>query len=510
MGNFTKFGYDIRVNIDEISSPLPPRPTQLPAEEEKEVEGVIPPPPLSNVASPPPEPPKKGLPRIVGVVAALLVLAAVGWIAMTIIVAKFKESNKGGVTINYWGLWEDSNVMEGILSDFEAKNPNIKVNYKKNQKDNYRSRLQARLLKNSEEEEVPDIFRIHVGWIPMFRDSLAVMPGTTVKKLQLEEDFFDVYKNELKEGGNYLAIPLMYDGLAMFYNRDLIDSAQVEVPKSWWELQNVVERLTVRDDLGKIKIAGAALGLADNVDHWSDIVGLIIRQDGGEIINDDGENNRRIRDVLVYYTNFRTKYHVWDESLPSSTEAFAAGKLAFYFGPSWRVFNIEEMNPGLRFEVTAMPQLPTLKGVSSEEANAPANLTDIHWASYWVEGVNNKSKHLKESWALLEYLASSETMEKLYKAESEVRSFGEILPRKSLRGKMESNIKIKPFVSVADRASGWYLYSRTFDNGTNDEMIKYFGDAVNAMALQNADADKTVETLRNGINQLVAKYKIKR
>jgi len=88
---------------------------------------------------------------------------------------------------------------------------------------------------------------------------------------------------------------------------------------------------------------------------------------------------------------------VWDESLPSSTQAFAAGQLAFYFGPSCRVFNLEEMNPSLRYEITTVPQLPTLKGVALEEANAPANLTNIHWASFWVEGVNIKGKHQAEA-----------------------------------------------------------------------------------------------------------------
>ena len=91
-----------------------------------------------------------------------------------------------------------------------------------------------------------------------------------------------------------------------------------------------------------------------------------------------------------------------------------------------------------------------------------------------------------------------------------MRSFGEILPRISLMSKMEENARIKPYVSVANQASGWYLSSRTFDDGINDEMSKYFGDAINAVALQGMEAEKAATTLRSGINQLVAKYKIER
>ena len=307
MASVANFGYDYR-KMEEFASPLPPRPTQLPPDS-GEAETAIPQPqpqaiaeePVVPTPTPPSPPPKqkRGVPKVVWLMLGIGIIGLIGFGAIKSIASKFKQNSKGGVTLNYWGLWEDSSVIEGVLAEFESKNPNIKVNYRKNQKDNYRTRLEARLAKDSEEEEVPDIFRIHGSWMPMFKQELAAVPVGVAKNLKLDEDFFEVYKNELKVGANYMAIPLMYDGLAMFYNRDLIESAQVSVPKSWWELQNVVEKLTVRDERGKIKIAGAALGLADNVDHWSDIVGLLIKQNGGEVIKDDGENNQRIRDVLV-------------------------------------------------------------------------------------------------------------------------------------------------------------------------------------------------------------------
>ena len=30
-------------------------------------------------------------------------------------------TTNGKVTLTYWGLWEDSNVMQGIISDFERQ-----------------------------------------------------------------------------------------------------------------------------------------------------------------------------------------------------------------------------------------------------------------------------------------------------------------------------------------------------------------------------------------------------
>ena len=174
------------------------------------------------------------------------------------------------VELNYWGLWEEGSVMEGVIADFEAKNPNIKVNYKKNSQENYKVRLQNKLAKTGVEGEtdIPDIFRIHNTWLPVFKNELAIVPTDTATKIGLDTDFYDVYKKTLKAGSNYKAIPLMYDGLALFYNKNLIESAGIGAPKTWNDLRVAAEKITKRDEqTDKIVTAGAALGSVNNVDN---------------------------------------------------------------------------------------------------------------------------------------------------------------------------------------------------------------------------------------------------
>ena len=252
------------------------------------------------------------------------------------------------------------------------------------------------------------------------------------------------------------------------------------------------------------------MGLVDNVDSWSDIVGLMMKQGGVDILATDAENVKKLKDVLTYYTLFRTKHHVWDETLPNSTELFANGKLAFYFGPSWRVFNIEDMKiPTLKYGITTVPQLQTLKDVPLDQANNEANLTNIHWSTYWVEGVNQNSKYQKEAWKFLQFLATKESLQKMYTAASQIRAFGEIYPRKSMIESMNGNALTQPFVKAADVSTNWYLSSRTFDEGLNDEMAKYFGDAINGMVLKNMGSDEVMTSLQSGIQQLKQKYSLR-
>ena len=498
--------------MEEILSPLPPRNVGAPIESVQAPTpepGITPTPTPTPSATPMVSTPikatkkpfdiKKILPWLLIVLVIVILISIFSRIRKT----GFSKILKGpAIQLNYWGIWEESSVMQGLIADYEAKNPNVKIIYKKNLQTDYRTRLKNRLAKTgTAQEEVPDIYRIHASWIPMFREELEPVPLLTSNAMELETDFFDVYKRDLKAKGgtNFLAIPLMYDGLSLYYNKDLLDQAGISVPKTWNELRIAAEKIIKRNSDGKIEIAGVAAGLVDNVDHWSDIVGLMLQQSSIDPIKAVSSDDKKIGDVLTYYTILKTKYNLWDEKLPSSTEMFAAGKLGFYFGPSWRVFNINEMSGGrLNYEITTVPQLELSSG----------ELTNIHWASYWVEGVNSKSANKKEAWKFLEYLASKEGLEKSFTTASQLRKFGQIYPRKSMSNKILTNTKIAPFVSAANNAYNWYLSSRTFDNGLNDEMMKYFGDAINGMALKNNSTDEVVVTLKSGISQLASKYKL--
>ena len=416
---------------EEIKSPLPPRRFSTVIEDEI--------PPISDESTPntsdpnPSDPPVGGpapldrgaskeekvksrskLPLILGIIAGFVIIL---WLIFGVMIPKIGTKKTEQVVLNYWGLWEEPQAIEGVISDYESKNPGVKINYTRNQITNYRSRLQTRLETDQTNSDAPDIFRIHESWLPMFQGDLAKVPTAIATNIGLDNDYFDVYKNDIKDGASWIAVPLMYDGLSLFYNKDLIDSAQVSLPKSWWDLETAAKTLTVRDGNGKIKVAGVALGITDNVDHWSDILGLMLKQGGVNILSTDEGENKKLEDTLTFYTLFRTQDHVWDETLPNSTQLFANGKLAFYFGPSWRVFNIEDTKiPTLKYAITTVPQLPTM----TSDQTSDANLTNINWSTYWVEGVNPKSKNQTEAWKFLAFLSAKENLEKLYAAASHI------------------------------------------------------------------------------------------
>jgi multiple sugar transport system substrate-binding protein len=509
------------VNEEDYKSPLPPRRPNLDQslgenEEVKPVE-VVEMPKVSSETTVEKEEvvagvkPKINLPikkfLIVGGILAIL-----GLLIFKIILPRLGGRTNVPVTLNYWGLWEDTGIMQGVIDEFETKNPNIKINYVVNQKNDYRTRLIGRLAKTGTDNSVPDIYRIHSSWLPMFDDYLASVPTSSVKTIQLDTDYYDVYKKDLMVKGSFKAVPLMFDSLMLFYNKDLLDAAGKDLPKSWVGLEATAKELTVTNENGGIEVAGVAMGTTENVDHWSDILGLMMQQNGVSWTANEAQDKEKIQSILKFYTLFLTQDHVWDNTLPSSTELFANGKLVFYFAPSWRIFNIGEMNPNLNFGLAPVPQLPTLANVALDKVESGEEdgaLTNRHWATYWVEAVNSKSKNQQEAWKFMEFLTSKESMEKLFTTASQVRSFGEIYPRKSMAASLNSNLKVKPFLDVANFAQSGYMSSRTFDDGLNDlGMIKYFEDAINGIVNENKTAETVVETVILGMQQTANKYKL--
>ncbi len=435
-----------------------------------------------------------------GVLLGILVLLLVGagiWAGLKFI----KPKSAGPVTLTWWGLWEADTIAKPLIDQYQAAHPNVKINYLFQSQHEYRERLQNALSQGTG----PDIFRIHNSWVPMFKADLAPIPAEIYSATTFESTFYPTTKVDLRVGSNYVAVPLEIDGLGLFVNQDLLSQAGKSVPQSWEELRQTAIDLSVCDTPdGKCKpgsrvlVAGAAMGTADNVDHWQDIVATLLLQNNVDL---NAPSGKAAEDVLEFYTVFTRTDGVWNSTMPNSTTAFANGKLALYFGPSWRVFDMLAINPSLKFKVYPVPQLP----LDPARGEKP-----ITWASYWAESVNAKSAHTKEAWEFVGWLSSQDTLQKYYQqAVASGRKFGEPYSRQDMASLLQSDPYVGAYISQAPVAKSWYLASFTWDGptGINSRLGQYFADAINGVN-QGKSTPEAVKTLAAGINQVLSQYGI--
>ena len=388
------------------------------------------------------------------------------------------------VSLEYWGLWEPKEVMDPILKEFEDQNPGITVQYVSQSYKDYRERLQTAIASKTG----PDVFRFHASWSPMLARELSPLPSSVLTTSDFESVFYPVARAQLTVNNSIVGVPVMYDGLVLYYNKDIFQNAGLQPPKTWSELRQDAITLTDTQD-GQIRRAGVALGTSTNVEHFSDILALLMLQNGATL---EDPSSAEARDALLFYTNFATKDRVWNDVMPSSTVAFARGDVAMMLAPSWRAFEIQSINPDLHFATATVPQLSD---------------TRIAWASYWAEGVNALSDHQAESWKLIQFLSSSSVQKELYAAQAQVRSFGEPYARKDLADELGGQPLVAPLFQDAPYAQGWYMSSFTHDNGLNDQIIKYYADAVTAVGTGD-DAQVALSTVTQGVQQVLSQYNL--
>jgi len=398
------------------------------------------------------------------------------------------EQSQEEITLTYWGLWESDKILSSAITEYKKIKPNVNIVYEKRPHQQHREQLASQIT----EGKGPDIFRFHNTWTPMLESVLTPVPKDILSNADFRDNFYPTVISDLRNSeGKFIGIPLEIDGLGLYWNKDIFKAAGIlKPPATWQELSQTAAKLTVKNSSGRIDTAGIALGTSSNVHHFSDILGLMILQNGGDPAS---PTDKETADTLEYYTNFaKGSNKVWDETMLNSTSAFAGEKVAMYIAPSWRAFEIRINNPLLNFDVAPVPQLAGSK---------------VTWASYWAEGVSNRSVNQQEAWEFVKFLQKDDNLIAMYSEASKTpgRFFGEPYPKPSLASKIASDPVVGAFVQDAQFARSFPMASRTHDNGLNEQIIRAYENAVNAV-LQGQSASKALETTAKSVSTTLNRF----
>ncbi|OGK36874.1 hypothetical protein A3F03_04550 [Candidatus Roizmanbacteria bacterium RIFCSPHIGHO2_12_FULL_41_11] len=395
------------------------------------------------------------------------------------------------VTLTYWGLWEEKEIYEPLINEFQKKYPKVHIKYEKQSPQQYREKLLAR------KENGPDLFRFHNTWLPEIQEMVAFLPDEVMSAQEYEKTFYPVAQKDFKIGDKYYGIPLYIDGLVLVYNDTLLKQAGISAPPSAWiqqsggggDMLSAVGKLTVRDANNTLITSGFAAGTSDNVEHFSGLFGLLLALNGGDLKQLD--NNQAVGALQLYRKFAEDNY--WNSSMPNSISAFIQGKVAMIIVPSWEILVIKAQNPDLVVKVAPIP-----KGLDGKS---------ISIADYWAEGVSRYSKNQLVAWQFLKFLSAYDSELKLFEQQSKTRLFGNAYSRVDLAEKLSGHEYLTSVISQANSYISLPLIARTYDGGLNDEIIQYLRNAITATS-QGVDYQAALVTAKSGVDQVLSRYKI--
>jgi multiple sugar transport system substrate-binding protein len=407
---------------------------------------------------------------------------------------KNTEENIEPITLNYWRVFDGQDDFAEIIERYNQRHPYITIKYRKLRYDEY----EEVLLHVLAEDRGPDIFSIHNTWVKKYESKIEPMPEETVmifpvskgtikeeiileKKVNkslslrdLKQRFVNVVYSDVVINNKIYALPLSVDTLAMYYNQDLFDQAGiVEVPKYWnRDFQQTVKNLTEQDLKGNIIQSGVALGTSDNIERDSDILSVLMMQNGANMMDEDGQvlfhtipswvddkNYNPGLMALKFYTDFANpikEVYSWNNDMDDSINMFISGKLAMIFAYSYHLPIIESLSPKLDFFVSPLPQI--------EGSDVP-----INFANYWVEVVSNKSEHKNEAWDFVQFMASSE------QASLYLDKVKKPAALRSLISDQREDLEIGVFADQVLTSKSWYKGKEPL------LMERFFGEMIDAV-----------------------------
>lgn len=251
-------------------------------------------------------------------------------------------TSDGRVRLSY-AIWDKNQqpAMQAIVDEFEAENPDIKVDIQIIPWNQYWTKLEAGAMS----ETMPDVFWMHPQSFVRYASNdilldLTDQLGADYDPANYPQGLSDFYTYD----GHQYAVPKDYDTVALWYNKQLFDAKGIPYPDETWDwakLVEVAQQLTDADN----GIYGF-LAPPDQQALYYDFV----YQNGGEILSEDktrsGYREPATQEALQFAVDLSQKYHVSPTVQQfadmSREQYFQSGRAAMAFFGSWMLADFKK------------------------------------------------------------------------------------------------------------------------------------------------------------------------
>jgi multiple sugar transport system substrate-binding protein len=344
-----------------------------------------------------------------------------------------RHDEAGPVTLRFWAMGREGEVVRELLDDFERAHPNIRVEVQQLPW----TAAQEKLLTAFAGDVTPDICQLGNTWIAQFAalGSLTPLDAYVARGGVAAADYFPGIWDSNRIGAGLYGVPWYVDTRLIYYRHDLLKQAGfAHAPVDWAEWSRVMAALKKRDP----KTFGVLLPL----NEFEPLLALALQQeapllrDGGRYGNFRSPDFRR---TLQFYADiFKNGWsppvsstaisNVWDE--------FANGYYSFYISGPWNMGEFRRRLPAEKQGVWMTAPLPGPNGPGASSAGGSSLV------------VFQRSRHKTEAWQVIEYLSQPAVQRRFY------QMTGNLPPRRSAweDPKLANDIHAAAFRDQLERA----------------------------------------------------------
>jgi len=306
------------------------------------------------------------------------------------------------VTIEFLQWWGTEGAvgqsLEGLVSEFEKENPNIKVKLISLPFGETKTQIVA----NHAAGTIADVVGLNPPWTREFVDLGILEPLDSYMEKDTEfnkSDFFPASMAPIK-GKTYLA-PYNTLSFFLYYNKDMFKAAGLDVPKNWADIVNAAKKLT---DVSANKY-GFTLSLSEGGASNGSILSLyplLYAANGRTLV--DGKYSCET-DEMVAALNLIKELSQNKSIVPGETvkndammvEEFSLGNIGMMIQNDAHVATLAAKNKDLNYGIIP---IPTIDGSGKPELRHHG----------WDMGMTAKGKNKEAAWKFVSFLHRKENM----------------------------------------------------------------------------------------------------
>ncbi|MDF2644317.1 MAG: transporter substrate-binding protein [Paenibacillus sp.] len=395
------------------------------------------------------------------------------------------SAKKDKVKLAFWDMHTEaeSKFFKDLVDAYNKSQDQVQIEYSTYDQASYTT---TKLPTGFASGAGPDIYMISPGDFMKFAKSGLMKDLTPDFPAGVKEDFLPASLEAVTYNGKIMALPFELETLGLYYNKEMLDKAGVQVPKTWDELHAAAKKLTTD------KVAGLIIP-PDKGPYFNFIWYPFLWQQGGNVLSADGTkstfNTPETAKALDFWGSFfkdglspkKLQLGPWEiDNLGNKTAAMQ-------IVGTWAINRIEEKYKDVPIGLAPLP-IPT-GGKAATDAGG------------WKMAVNGQSKNAAEAAKFVMWAFGSSDLSHALKWGTEVKFA--YSPRKSVveKGKDIYNKGLRKVFTEE-------IYNSAIPEPRYpSEVVEAVGDAMQYVMygkMSGADAAKTVDAK---ITEILSKQK---